>query len=132
MTDQSPLERRYRRWLALYPRSFRAEREEEMVSGGTGRSGSQVNGTVTALVVTPLSHSLTSAVDRRTVSLMASTLKAKIAAEHKLRQLLAADGLPQPDEVEYGHSCVRFLFHESRTCIVVDLDEAAGDGEADR
>lgn len=32
MTDQSSLERRYRRWLALYPRSFRAEREEEMVA----------------------------------------------------------------------------------------------------
>ena len=28
----SPLERRYRRWLALYPRSFRAEHEEEMVA----------------------------------------------------------------------------------------------------
>ncbi|MGH2905020.1 MAG: hypothetical protein ACRDK7_15765 [Solirubrobacteraceae bacterium] len=32
MTDHSPLERRYRRWLALYPRSFRAEREDEMIS----------------------------------------------------------------------------------------------------
>jgi hypothetical protein len=32
MTDHSPLERRYRRWLALYPKSFRAEREEEMVA----------------------------------------------------------------------------------------------------
>jgi hypothetical protein len=31
MTDHSPLERRYRRWLALYPASFRAEHEEEMV-----------------------------------------------------------------------------------------------------
>jgi hypothetical protein len=31
MTDHSPLERRYRRWLALYPKSFRAEREDEMV-----------------------------------------------------------------------------------------------------
>ena len=32
MTDHSPLERRYRRWLALYPKSFRAEREDEMVA----------------------------------------------------------------------------------------------------
>lgn len=32
MTDQSRLERRYRRWLAFYPKSFRAEREEEMVA----------------------------------------------------------------------------------------------------
>jgi hypothetical protein len=32
MTDHSPLERRYRRWLALYPKSFRAEREDEMAA----------------------------------------------------------------------------------------------------
>jgi hypothetical protein len=32
MTDQSPLERRYRRWLAIYPQPFRAEHEEEMVA----------------------------------------------------------------------------------------------------
>ncbi len=32
MNDHSQLERRYRRWLALYPKSFRAEREDEMVA----------------------------------------------------------------------------------------------------
>ena len=32
MTQQSPLERRYRRWLSLYPRSFRAEHEEEVLA----------------------------------------------------------------------------------------------------
>ena len=32
MTDHSPLERRYRRWLALYPKSVRADREDEMVA----------------------------------------------------------------------------------------------------
>jgi hypothetical protein len=32
MNDHSRLERRYRRWLALYPKSFRAEREDEMVA----------------------------------------------------------------------------------------------------
>jgi len=32
MTEHSPLERRYRRCLALYPKSFRAEREDEMVA----------------------------------------------------------------------------------------------------
>lgn len=31
MSHRSPLERRYRRWLAFYPPSFRAEHEEEMV-----------------------------------------------------------------------------------------------------
>jgi hypothetical protein len=32
MTDHSALERRYRRWLALYPKSFRADHEDEMVA----------------------------------------------------------------------------------------------------
>ncbi len=52
------------------------------------------------------------------------TLAAKIEAEHMLRDLLRREGLPQPDEVEYGHTCVRFLFHESKACVVIDLDES--------
>jgi hypothetical protein len=31
MTDRPELERRYRRWLAMYPKSFRAEHEDEML-----------------------------------------------------------------------------------------------------
>ena len=45
-------------------------------------------------------------------------------AEHRLRELLRSEGLPQPDEVEYGESCVRFLFHGSKACVVVDFDES--------
>lgn len=59
---------------------------------------------------------------------MASTLK-KLEAEHRVRALLESEGLPQPDVVEYGHQCVRLLFHASKTCIVVDLDPP-GDVEA--
>jgi hypothetical protein len=55
------------------------------------------------------------------------TLAAKIEAEHRLRELLRAEGMPQPDEVEYGHTCVRFLFHESKTCVVIDLDSDEGE-----
>ena len=32
MNEHSPLERRYRRWLAFYPKSFRAERGDEIVA----------------------------------------------------------------------------------------------------
>lgn len=32
MNNQDRLERRYRHWLALYPRSFRREHEDEMVA----------------------------------------------------------------------------------------------------
>ncbi|MFL5859264.1 MAG: hypothetical protein ACJ780_00555 [Solirubrobacteraceae bacterium] len=56
-------------------------------------------------------------------------LKAKIEAEHRLRELLGSQGLPQPDEVEYGFACVRFLFYESKTCVVIDLD--GEDGQPD-
>ena len=79
-----------------------------------------------------LSHSLIRGLGRRTVSAMPFTLQAKIEAEHRLRELLRSQGLPQPDEVEYGHACVRFLFHDSKTCVVVDLDPSAGDGDAGR
>lgn len=60
------------------------------------------------------------------VSAMAWTLEAKIKAEHRLRELLRSEGMPQPDEVEYGYSCVRFIFHESKTCVVIDLDPDDG------
>jgi hypothetical protein len=59
---------------------------------------------------------------------MAWTLEAKIEAEHRMRELLRSGGMPQPDEVQYGHTCVRFLFHESKTCVVIDLDPGDGDG----
>ena len=62
---------------------------------------------------------------------MAFTLQAKIEAEHRMRELLRSEGLPQPDEVEYGHTCVRFLFHESKACVVIDLDEDADDVDSD-
>lgn len=60
---------------------------------------------------------------------MPSTLRAKIEAEHRLRELLESAGLPAPTAVEYGSSCVRLFFHETRTCVVIDLDEDAGDGD---
>jgi hypothetical protein len=53
---------------------------------------------------------------------MPFTLAAKIEAEHRFREFLREYELPEPDEVEYGHTCVRFVFHESKTCVVVDLE----------
>ena len=61
---------------------------------------------------------------------MAWTLEAKIKAEHRFREVLRSEGLPQPDSVEYGHTCVRFFFEESKACVVVDLDEE-DDGDSD-
>lgn len=61
------------------------------------------------------------------LSVMPWTLEAKIEAEHRLRELLRSNGLPQPDAVEYGFTCVRFYYHEPKTCVVVDLEEGPED-----
>jgi hypothetical protein len=59
---------------------------------------------------------------------MASTAK-KLKAERRMRELLAEENLPQPDEVEYGLSCVRLFWHGTKVVVVVDVDE---DGEIGR
>ena len=61
---------------------------------------------------------------------MLPTLQAKIRAEHRLRELLRTQGLPQPDGVEYGYACVRFFFNESKTCVVIDLDADGDDSDS--
>jgi hypothetical protein len=71
--------------------------------------------------------SLIGASAQRNLSGMPATRQAKIKAEERMRELLESSGLPQPDEVEYGFWCVRFFFHETRTCVVIDLDPDAED-----
>ena len=61
-----------------------------------------------------------------------ATLAQKIETETRMRDLLEAGGLPQPDFVEYGFTCIRLFFNETKTVVVVDIDdpdaaEAAGD-----
>ena len=38
-------------------------------------------------------------------------------------RLLEDRGLPAPDAVEYGEQCVRFLWHDRKVAVVVDLDD---------
>jgi hypothetical protein len=52
-----------------------------------------------------------------------ATLAEKIAAERALRDMLEQNGLPQPDEVEYGHTCVRLFWRETMHCVIVQIDE---------
>jgi hypothetical protein len=52
-----------------------------------------------------------------------ATLVQKIEAEAKMRELLTESGLPEPDQVEYSHTCIRFFWHETKTCVVIDIDE---------
>ena len=37
--------------------------------------------------------------------------------------MLEQGGLPQPDEIEYGYTCIRLFWHEPKAAMVVDLYE---------
>jgi hypothetical protein len=52
-----------------------------------------------------------------------ATLAQKITAEHRMRELLEDNGLPAPDAVEYGDTCVRLFWREPKTCLVIDIDK---------
>lgn len=56
-----------------------------------------------------------------------ATLKQKIEAEAAGRRLLVEGGLPQPDGVEYGHTCIRFLWNERKVALVIEIDEPPND-----
>ena len=54
-----------------------------------------------------------------------ATLKKKIDAERRMRELLESGGLPEPDLIEYDDDCIRLFFEASKTVVVIDLDEDA-------
>jgi hypothetical protein len=56
-----------------------------------------------------------------------ATLRQKIAAERRVRELLEENGMPEPDEVEYGFTCIRLYWHETRLVLVVDIDPPPDD-----
>jgi hypothetical protein len=52
-----------------------------------------------------------------------ATLAQKIETEKRMRDLLEEGGVPQPDYVEYGYTCIRLFYVESKLCVVIDIDE---------
>jgi hypothetical protein len=52
-----------------------------------------------------------------------ASLAQKIEAENRMRELLEESGLPQPDHVEYGYTCIRLFFHQTKQVVVIDIDE---------
>jgi hypothetical protein len=60
-----------------------------------------------------------------------ASLKQKLEAEIKMRDLLEDSGLPPPDEVEYGFTCIRLFWYEQKAVVVVDIDEPAEAAEPD-
>ncbi len=56
-----------------------------------------------------------------------ANLKQKIAAERKVRALLAQENVQAPDRVEYGFACIRLFWEASKVVLVVDIEEFAED-----
>jgi hypothetical protein len=52
-----------------------------------------------------------------------ATIDKKQRAERRMLQLLEDAGLPAPDEVQYGESCVRLMWHDRKVAVVVELDD---------
>jgi hypothetical protein len=52
-----------------------------------------------------------------------ATLQEKIDCERQALDMLARYGLPQPDHVEYGYTCIRLMWADSKTVMVVQIDE---------
>jgi len=43
-------------------------------------------------------------------------------AKRGMQELLEREGLPQPDEVEYGEASIRLVWWEEKFAVVVDVD----------
>ena len=52
-----------------------------------------------------------------------ATIEQKIQAEERIRRIITEQGLPEPDQIEYGHTCVRVLWLEHKLCVRIDIDE---------
>ena len=59
-----------------------------------------------------------------------ATLAQKIETEKRMRDLLESGGLPQPDYIEYGYTCIRLILEEPKLCVVIDIDEPPEGEEA--
>lgn len=51
-----------------------------------------------------------------------ATLKQKIRCERDARAWCEEYGLPEPDRIEYGYTCIRLFWDESKTALVIDID----------
>jgi hypothetical protein len=58
-----------------------------------------------------------------------ASIAQKIDAERRMRELLDLEGIPQPDAVEYGYTCIRLFWTKSRHCVIVDLEDGPEDDE---
>jgi hypothetical protein len=47
----------------------------------------------------------------------------KIHAEVKVRALVESQGIPAPDRIEYGETCIRLFWDGPKVVLVVDLED---------
>jgi hypothetical protein len=59
-----------------------------------------------------------------------ATLQQKIKCEQAARDMLKDGGLPEPDRIEYGHTCIRLFWEDTKVVLVVDIDEPPAGIEA--
>jgi hypothetical protein len=52
-----------------------------------------------------------------------ATMREKRRCEADTRTFLNRHDLPQPDRVEYGHTCIRMFYDEQKVCLIIDIDE---------
>lgn len=52
-----------------------------------------------------------------------ATLKQKAQCEQDALEFVKEFGLPEPDHVEYGFTCIRLFWEEPKTVLVIDIDE---------
>ncbi len=46
----------------------------------------------------------------------------KPGAKGMLATSAASNGLPEPDQIEYGDTCIRLFWEEAKTALVIDID----------
>ena len=52
-----------------------------------------------------------------------ATLPEKMQCERDTRAMLERNGIPPPDRVEYGFTCIRLFWEDSKVVLVVDIDD---------
>jgi hypothetical protein len=52
-----------------------------------------------------------------------ATLAQKIQCEQDARDMVRRQGLPEPDAVEYGETCIRLFWEKSKVVLVVEIDK---------
>jgi hypothetical protein len=44
------------------------------------------------------------------------------AAARSFHELLELEGIPAPDQIEYGYACIRLMWRAPRIAVVVEMD----------